>query len=174
MNDFKIIPFIVGIAAVTLYFIGYLQKTRKRIIALNATSRLLYIIQYILLSAFEGAVLDVAGIISSLLAQKKDKPFIKKHIRLVFIGVNLFVIAMGCITYERPISILPIVAVLFHTGAFWIDNERWIRRLSLIGSPLWLIYNFVCGAYGSCIGDILSIVSLLISIVRYDIRKNKV
>lgn len=174
MNEFKLLPFIVGIAAVTLYFIGYLQKTRKRIIALNATSRLLYIIQYILLSAFEGAVLDVAGIISSLLAQKKDKPFIKKHIRLFFIGVNLFVIAMGCITYESPISILPIVAVLFHTGAFWIDNERWIRRLSLIGSPLWLIYNFVCGAYGSCIGDILSIVSLLISIARYDIRKNKV
>ena len=67
------IAFVVGIIAVILYLLGYLQKERKNIIFLNASSRFLYILQYILLSAFEGAVLDIAGIISSVLAQKKNK-----------------------------------------------------------------------------------------------------
>lgn len=67
------IAFIVGVLAVTVYFLGYQQKKRNRIIVLNASSRILYIIQYILLGAFEGAALDVVGTISSLLARKKTR-----------------------------------------------------------------------------------------------------
>ena len=77
----KQIAFVVGITAVIIYLLGYQQKTRKKIIIFNATSRALYILQYLLLSAFEGAVLDIAGIISSVLAEKKDKPMIKKHLK---------------------------------------------------------------------------------------------
>ena len=57
----KEIAFIVGIFAVCLYLLGYLQKNRKNIIILNLSSRILYIVQYILLGAFEGAALDVCG-----------------------------------------------------------------------------------------------------------------
>ena len=161
----------IGVAAVIFYFVGYLQKNRKNIILLNATSRVLYILQYILLGAFEGAVLDIAGILSSVLAQKKNTPFIKKHLKLFFIGVNIIIVIMGLLIYENIFSLLPIIGVLFHTGAFWIDDEKTIRRVSFLGSPFWLIYNFVSGAYGSCVGDILSMISIGISIVRYDIKK---
>ena len=163
----------VGIIAVILYFVGYLQKRRKHIIIFNATSRVMYILQYLILGAFEGAVLDIAGILSSLLAQKKNTRFIKKHIRLVFTAVNLIIVAMGLLIYENLYSLLPIIGVLLHTGAFWIDDEKTIRRVSFLGSPFWLVYNLVSGAYGSCIGDILSMVSIGISIVRYDIKKPK-
>ena len=73
----KELAFIVGIAAVILYLLGYLQKKRGHIIFLNLSSRILYIVQYVLLSAFEGAALDVAGALSSLLAGKKDVPIIR-------------------------------------------------------------------------------------------------
>ena len=164
------IAFVVGIAAVIIYLLGYQQKKRERIILFNATSRVLYILQYILLSAFEGAVLDVAGVISSVLAQKKDKPFIKKHIKVFVIGVNLFIIAMGMTTYKNIYSLLPIIGVLLHTSAFWITNEKTIRIVSLLGCPFWLAYNFLSGAYGSCIGDVLSIVSLVVAMFRYDVK----
>ena len=163
------LAFAVGLVAVVLYLLGYLQKKRKSIILLNATSRLLYIIQYILLSAFEGAVLDVAGIISSFLAQKKDAAFVKKHLKVFIIGVNLLIVAMGLTLYKNVYSVLPIIGVVLHTSAFWIDDEKWIRRVSLLGCPFWLAYNFVSGAYGSCIGDLLSIVSLGIAMLRYDV-----
>ena len=166
------VAFIVGISAVILYLLGYLQKDRKNIILSNASSRFLYILQYVLLSAFEGAVLDIAGIISSVLAQKKDSGFIKRHIKIFFVVVNLVIIAMGLSLYKNLYSLLPIIGVLFHTSAFWIDDEKIIRRVSLIGCPFWLIYNCVSGAYGSCVGDVLSIMSLVISMVRYDFKKS--
>ena len=162
-----------GISAVALYFIGYLQKKRKHIILFNVSSRFLYILQYILLGAFEGAVLDIAGILSSLLAQKKNIGFIRKHSKLIFTAANILIVVMGLLVYENILSLLPIIGVLFHTGAFWCDNEKTIRRVSFLGSPFWLVYNAVSGAYGSCIGDILSMISIGISIIRYDIKKEK-
>jgi len=167
------LAFFIGIAAVALYSISYLQKTRNKIIILNALSKVLYILQYILLGAFEGAVLDVAGILSSLLAQKKDTPFIKKYIRLIFGTVNVLIVVVGLLLYKNIFSILPIIAVILLTGAFWITDEKRIRQISFLGCPFWLIYNFVSCAYGSCIGDILSMVSIGISIFRYDLPLGK-
>ena len=167
------VAFIVGITAVVIYLLGYQQKTRKRIIILNATSRALYILQYLLLGAFEGAVLDIAGIISSVLAQKKDKPFVKKHLKIYIIGVNLLIVVMGLLTYKNVFSLLPIGGVLLHTSAFWITDEKRIRQVSLLGCPFWLVYNLISRAYGSVIGDALSILSLVIAIFRYDIKKQK-
>lgn len=166
--NMKKISFVVGLAAVILYLLGYQQKKRNRIILFNATSRILYILQYILLSAFEGAALDVAGIISSFLAQKKNTPFIKKHIKLFIICVNLLIILTGLALYKNVFSLFPIAGVLLHTGAFWINDEKRIRQVSFLGCPFWLVYNFLSGAYGSCIGDVLSMASLLIAMLRYD------
>ena len=170
------IAFVVGIIAVILYFIGYQQKKRNNIILFNASSRILYIVQYVLLGAFEGAVLDIVGTISSLLAQKKNIRFIKKYLKLFIIAVNLMIIAAGLFAAglspdKNIFSLFPMIGVLLHTGAFWIDDEKRIRQISLLGSPFWLIYNFVCGAYGSCIGDILSIVSLITAMIRFDLKK---
>ena len=66
---------------------------------------------------------------------------------------------------------MPIVGILLQAGAFWLDDEKWIRRLSLAGCPFWFGYNFLAGS-PACIGDTLSAVSLLISMYRYDFKKN--
>lgn len=166
----RYIAFFVGIAAVIICLLSYQQKTRKRIILFNATSRVLYILQYLLLSAFEGAVFDVVGIAACVLAQKKDKPSIKKHLKPFIIGVNIIIAILGFITYKNVYSLLAIAGILLHTSAFWITNETKIRQVSLLGCPFWLAYNMISGAYGSVIGDALSIVSLLVAMFRYDIN----
>ena len=65
------IPQAVGILAVATFLWSYQQKKRKNIILLNAISRGLYILQYLLLGAFSGAVLDILGAIPiCLLAER--------------------------------------------------------------------------------------------------------
>lgn len=169
----NILAFIVGFTAVIFFLLSYQQRKRQNIIIFNATSRILYIIQYILLSAYEGAALDLAGIVSSLLAQKKNKPFIKKHTKLLVVCVNLVIIIIGLLLYKNIFSLLPIFGILLHTSAFWLDDEKRIRQVSFLGSPFWFVYNFVSGAYGSCIGDFLSMVSIAIAMVRYDFKPRK-
>lgn len=113
------------------------------------------------------------GALSSVLAGKKDSGFIKKHRKAFFIIANILIIAAGIALYRNIFSILPIIGVLLHTGAFWIDEEKTIRRISFAGSPFWLVYNFASHAYGSCIGDILSMISLAVSMIKYDITPKK-
>ncbi len=167
-----IIPQVLGILAVVTFLASYQQKKRQNIILLNVISRVLYILQYCLLGAFSGAVLDVLGAVSSVIAQKKNTPFIGTHKKAIWLTINVLTVAAGLLLYENVFSLLPIAGVLLHTGAFWLDDEKQIRRVSLAGSPFWFVYNFKSRAYGSAAGDILTIASILIAMVRY--RKQSV
>lgn len=69
---------ILGVLAVATFLLSFQLKTRRNIIAVNLTSRLLYILQYLCLGALEGAVLDSMGLLSSLVAQQKGRPFCGK------------------------------------------------------------------------------------------------
>ena len=86
------------------------------------------------------------------------------------IGINLLILAAGLLLYENIFSLFSVAGVILHTSAFWIKDEKKIRRLSLAGSPCWLVYNIANYAYGSALGDVLSIVSICIAIFRYDIK----
>ncbi len=169
----EILANVIGIIAVCVFLLSYQMKKRNAIVICNISARVLYIMQYILLFAFEGAVLDVVGVIVSLIAQQEDKPFIKKHSMLWFVFSNLLIIGAGIPLYKNLYSILPIIAVVFQTGAFWLNDEKQIRRVSLIGSPFWFVYNFHSKAYGSSIGDLLSIVSIVLAMFRYDFKNKK-
>ena len=172
VNPLKYIANAIGIAAVVMFVLSYQQKKRQGIVLCNVISRALYVVQYLLLGAFEGAVLDIVGMVASVLAQKKDAPFIKKHLKAVIIGVNILIIVFGIALYKSPMSLLPMFGVLFHTGAFWLEKEKNIRIISFIGSPFWLIYNLASGAFGSAIGDVMTMASIGLAILRYDILKN--
>ncbi len=160
----------IGISAVILFLLSYQMKKRQGIIITNIISRSLYIVQYILLGAYSGAVLDVLGMLSSIVAERKHHKHIKNHARLIFISMNCSITLVGlfiAFLNKSLLDILPIIGVVLHTSAFWLNDERIIRKVSLLGSPFWFVYNFLSRAYGSAIGDILTIVSIIIAMFHY-------
>lgn len=170
----KLIPQIIGLLAVAMFLLSYQQKKRTNIILFNVVSRLLYILQYLLLGAFAGAVLDILGAVASVVAGKKHTPFIKKHLTLVIVLMNALIVAAGvaiALVNRSWLDLFSLAGVLLHTGAFWINSEKIIRRISLAGSPFWFIYNFMSHAYGSAIGDLLTMGSILLAMYRHREKK---
>ena len=166
----KTLAQIVGFFAVIVFLLSYQQKRRNGIILLNVISRAMYILQYILLGAFSGAILDIMGALSSAVAANKHTDFIKKHIKTVVISINSLMIITGvtiAIINKSWLDLFSLTGVLLHTSAFWINDERIIRRVSLLGAPFWFIYNFFSYAYGSALGDLLTIFSILIAMYRH-------
>ena len=166
----KLLPQIIGLLAVAMFLLSYQQKKRTNIILFNVISRCLYILQYLLLGAFAGAVLDILGALSSVIAGKKHTPFIQKHTKATLIAVNACIVAAGvgiALANQSWLDLFSLTGVLLHTSAFWISDEKIIRRVSLLGSPFWFVYNFLSRAYGSAIGDILTICSILIAMFRH-------
>ena len=173
MKPIEIIANVVGTFAVVTFVLSYQMKTRKGIVICNSISRVLYVAQYLLLLAFEGAVLDIVSIGAAVLAGKKDTPFIKKHLKAVIISVNLVMVVTGILLYKNIFSLLPLFGVLLHTGAFWLTNEKHIRAMSIIGSPFWLAYNLYSRAFGSAVGDVMTMVSIATAMIRYKDWKKK-
>lgn len=169
----KLAANIVGLAAVAMFVLSYQLKTRRGIIFFNAGSRVLYVLQYLLLGAFEGAVLDVVALLVSVLAQKKEHGILSKHPKTTIIGANLFILIVGLMFYQNVFSLLPVAGVLFETGALWLNKEKEIRILSFFGAPFWLAYNLIYVAYGSAVGNVMTMVSIGIAILRYDLLKKK-
>ena len=163
------IGLIVGLLAVGLFLLSYLQKRRGVIVVLNLSSRVLYIVQYILLGAIEGAVLDILGAISAFFAQRFDGKKLKWLKITLFAVINVAIVISGIVLYENIFSLFPMIGILLQAGALWLKDEKYIRIVSMIGCPFWFTYNFISAAYGSCIGDALAFVSLGVSLVRYDI-----
>ncbi len=172
-----IIPQIIGLLAVATFILSYQQKKRSSIITFNVISRVLYILQYLLLGAFSGAVLDILGAISSVIAGKKHIAFIKKHTTAILISIHACIILAGVIIAfinRSWLDLFSLTGVLLHTSAFWINNEKIIRRVSLLGSPFWFVYNLLSRAYGSAIGDVLTMCSIIIAMIRHNNSYKKI
>ena len=164
--------FIVGLFAVFFCLLCYQFKNRKAIIACNVFSRVLYVTQYLLLFAFEGAAMDLSAIPASMLAARKHTPFVTKHKALLWLAGNVAVILIGWLFWENIISLLPVIGDLFEINALWMTKEKHIRLVSLGSVPFWMSYNALCGAWGSVLGNVLMIISIGTAMYRHD-RPNK-
>ena len=165
---------IFGVLAVLTFLLSFQFKTRRNIIIVNLSSRLFYILQYILLGAFEGVVLDFMGFLLSILAGYKEKPFLKKHLKSVMIISTLLLLSVGFTLYENIFSLFAILGVVLEIIALWLTKEKNIRILSLFAAPFWLLYNLANSAYGSVVGNVLGMVSIGIAMARLDFKpKNK-
>ncbi len=167
------IAHILGALAVITFFMSFQLKTRRNIIIVNLTSRMLYILQYICLGAFEGAVLDFMGFMFSFVAKYKDKSFISKHFPVIIVTVDILLLLAGFAMYENLVSLFAIAGIILEITALWLTKEKNIRILSLLSAPFWLVYNTVNGAYGSSVGNIAVMVSISIAIYRLDINSGK-
>lgn len=167
---------IIGLTAVGLYLLSYQLKNRKQIVWTTFFSNVFYVLQYILLGAFSGAVMDALCTVGSFFAGKKHSPKLRPYIKQI-VAINLLVIsAVGvavAVAQHSLIELLPVAGTLFQMGGLWCEKEQTIRKLGLCSAPFWLIYNFITQAYGAALGSVLVIISAVTAMVRYRKKKNQ-
>ncbi|MBQ7340032.1 MAG: YgjV family protein [Clostridia bacterium] len=180
MTTMQIIGNIIGFVAVALLIISYQFNSKNKVIFFYATSTTLYIFQYFFLGAFEGVYTEIFAVLISIVAGYQTKEFIKKHKKLIifmlyvlfFVGGLIVIFTTKEITLINvAFGIVPIIANTAQTSAFWMKNEKIMRIVSLAGAPLWLIYNVFTLSIFPAVGNIFMICSIIISIIRYDVKK---
>lgn len=169
----KIAASIIGIIGVVLYISSYQFKKRKTIVAMYSVANIMYVIQYLMLGAYTGVAMDFLALVSSIIARKRNIPFIQKYHRLIMLGLDTCMITVGLLLYQNFFSLFAIAAVIVETTALWCTDENKIRKLTLLATPFWLTYNVAFSAYGSVVGSVINLVSLTTAIIRYRKPKNK-
>ena len=169
----EIVALISGLIAVALYLLCFQLKTAKSIIACRFLSSLFYVLQYFLLGAFVGAAMDASAAVTSAISYKKDTPLVKKFKIPILVITNVGIITVGLLLYDSVFSLLAIAGVLLESASNWMKNEKLIRIVSLFAVPCWLVYNLVYKAYGSVIGSVLALISIIAALIRYKEKKEK-
>jgi hypothetical protein len=168
MNE--IITQIIGFLALALALLVFQVNKRRTMLQLQLYSCVLYVIHFFLLGAFTGAALNVVGGARSYVFDVYKNHKYARVFPAVFI---LLFSTAALITWEGYYSLLPVAASIGGTLAFWQNNPKTIRIISLISPPLWLAYNIVVGSYAGIINEVFLFGSTIVGIIRFDMsRKN--
>ena len=80
----------------------------------------------------------------------------------------LLQVATLCFTWSGWISLLPVVANIAATIGGYTHDARKIRLTGmLVNSPLWIIYDIIIGSWAGILDEVVSEVSMIVSMVRY-------
>lgn len=156
---------IIGLLAIICWVMSIQQKNKEKILMNQMFANTLYTIQYVLLGAYSASAMNITSAIRSLVFYNDEK----KHKQSKLTGSILIaaIIIIGIITYSSPISTIPILITIAYTYSVWQSNLKITRIIFIIAAIIWIYYNLKVGAYVSIVGNILEIISGIISIKRF-------
>jgi inner membrane protein len=131
------------------------------------TASLLWTAHFFLLGAATGSAMNLLSATRAY-TFLRVKPA-KRNRWVMWSFAGLLAIAAG-LTWQGPLSLLPLTGSLFGVIGDWQRKPKMIRRLNFGSSPPWLIYNVVSGSYPGIVVEILRMTSNLIGQYRFDIK----
>jgi len=181
MTPVEIVAQIVGIFGMLLSVLSYQQKGKARILTFQLLGSVLFVVNFFMLGAFSGAILNLVAIIRALIFIYEDKihgdpPAWTIGLTVVYI---LSYVSVFTIFGKEPtplnliLEVLPVIAMTVTTIAFRHKEDKILRRVAFISSPLWLAYNFIFFSLGGIIGETLNLTSAIIGTIRLDRKKEE-
>ncbi len=175
-----IVAQILGLLAMTVAFLSFQQKTQKVIAVYQMVSAIFWTLHFLLLGAYTGCLLNVIGVARDAVFTQRDTKRWASHVGWFYGTVALCALvylltftAFGTEpTLPRLIlELLPVIGMAASTAALRRKEARHVRLLSLISSPLWLVYDFINGSIGGTVTEVVSILSIGIGMYRLDRKK---
>ena len=179
MDTIEITAQIIGIVAMFFNLFSYQQKTRKGAIICQLFGTILFTVNFFMLGATVGAIMNFIGALRAVIFINKEK--LKADHVGWFIGFTVVYLASYVLTFtvldKEPtamnfiLEFLPVIGMVATTHSYRLTDAKAIRKFGLISSPVWLIYNIANFSVGAIICEVLSLASIIIGIVRLDKKK---
>ena len=171
----------IGIVAMALNISAFQFKNKRTLLMIICVGSGLFSINMFLLGAITGGIMNLLGVVRSLVYVDKEKlPIPVKWVNAMFIVAYMisYVLSFTAFGTEPTLrnfllELLPIIAMTAMTFAFAADNSKTVRLAGFINSPCWLIYNIFNLAIGGILCEIFALVSITSALIRIDILGNK-
>ena len=182
MEPLKLVAQIIGIAAMAFNILSYQQKKQKTVIAFQLVGGALFTINYLMLGAVVGGIMNFIAVIRALVYMNKEKLKSDRFIWLLGF-VLIYVVTYICnftILGTKPtafnliIEVLPVIGMTATNVGFRMKNASDVRKCGLVASPCWLVYNVAVFSVGAIICEVLSLISIVTGMIRLDRKKEEV
>lgn len=129
---------LIGFGALITMGLSYWQKDKRMILLWQVVANLIFAIHYALLHAQSGAVCSFFQIIVLILFLLQERFRWNKVATAMPIAAVFLLIAV--LTYETPVTLLPILASLVALLPFFQSNKRVIQGAGIVSGLSWLVY----------------------------------
>ncbi len=162
--------YILSLVATVLGLIEPFGKNMKTILAFNFTGNALIALSYLFTGEMSGATIcfvACAQVVINFIFDIKEKkiPFWLVAIYIVaFLSVNL-------LTFANWYDIFALIAAVLFVVSVAQSAAKYYRILYFLNSTVWILYDFLAGAYGPLSTHMILFIATLTSIVIRDKKK---
>ena len=162
---------IFGILVIVSNVLSMQMKQKRHMIIMFMLANLFSTFNFILLHSYSGAFICFLSIIQIFINYFFERK--QREIPKILIGTYIIIsIICGLITFKNCIDILPIMSSILYTLSIVQKEEKNIRKIVLLNSVLWTIYEFTTMAYTAGMSDAFMAVSTIIGMYRFDYKKS--
>ncbi len=180
MTTFNLIAQILSVLGMLFNITSFLQKTKKSILIFQFFGALFFSISFFMLGAPTGACLNIVAVIRAFIYANKERFRTDKKIWLwIFFFIYIAIYLATFLVFDKEwsvknclVELLPVASMTIVTFSFSLPKAKHIRYFSLIGCPLWLIYNIITMSLGGILCESFSVISSILGIFFHDIKKH--
>lgn len=165
---------IIGIAAIAVSSVIYLQRTRKKMIACKLITDLLWVIHHLCIFSYTAAATTAIAIGREFIFMQESKKWSKSPVWIWVFSILFFVSAF--FTWKDIFSIFPPVASSLATIGFFCKNVKMIRIFSLLSSFGMMAYGIHYLSIPTIINEVIvevSIITMLIKSQKESVLKSR-
>ena len=159
-----------GVLGMITTVLSFQERNNKRFFIMQALSAFLFFMNYIMIGAVSAAFFSVTSLVrSSFIGKNKNKLWFLLTIEGLYTACFAYSLTF---IWNEPFQIflstlLFFVSVLI-TFLMWRGNGKHIRYGQLfVYSPMWLVHNVFNFSLGGILCEIASMISIVVSFVRY-------
>ena len=162
--------YVLSQIAFILAYIGYgssyIVKDRKKLLAYNFISSILFVLAYVFLDAKSAIYINILSIIRQglLLIQEKNQSQ-RMYVYVFFFNV-ISTILIGILTYENIYSALPAFATLIFVYSSWQKSISMYRLCGIVIEINWLIYGIYLKSIVSIVMETIIFIAVIINYIK--------
>lgn len=171
MDNFLIAQ-LFGVMGIIFSVLSMQMKTKKNIMLMLLALNLASALNFLFLGSVSGSLISFFAVLETVINYLFDRK--DKRVPIYIIGIYVIVnIALGLISYKVLIDVVPIICALLFCASICTRKESNIRKIMFLNQISWFVYDINSKAYMFAISNVLTMISIIISIVRYDLKKQK-
>ena len=161
---------ILSILAFIALILSICIKDRKKSLGVQSLNCLFEAMYSFTINAFTGAFLSIINFIRTFIFMQSVK--IKRNIYVFILIMFESIIVLNCIyTWNGIISLLPTIGSIIRTYCLWQSNMKLVRISGITTGILYGLYYLYYQSWFIVAGDIILLITSIISIYKYDIKK---
>ena len=155
---------IIGIIAIAISFLIYIQNSRFKIVFLKLVTDVLWVAHHFLISAYTASLTTFIAIVREIVFLRKDKN--KETSPFVLAVFSFLFCTAAIVTWRDFFSIFPAIASVSSTFAFSSNSIKRIRIFAFVSSVCMFVYGIRYMSVPTVINEILTQTSIITAFVK--------